>query len=152
MKSHITILLICLTFVFTACQQTQPVETHNNEPSKDSPIGVLKTFTDAKNNKDVETMKQTLSKGTLDTIADVAEGDNSTVEEHLKKANATPLNKPEMSETRNEKITGETATVEIKRSSADKWRTLTFVKEDNRWKMDLNKYMRELYPNMPKEN
>ena len=95
-------------------------------------------------------MKQTLSKETLETIGGVAKENGATLEEFLKRGNTTPLNKPEMPETRNEKITGETATVEIKRSSADKWRTLTFIKEDNRWKMDLNKYMRELYPNMPK--
>ncbi|HEX8734231.1 MAG TPA: hypothetical protein VF721_02840 [Pyrinomonadaceae bacterium] len=145
MKFNIAIIFALLAFVFTSCQQTQ-----TKEPAKDSPTGVLKTFTDAKNNKDAETMKQTLSKGTLETIRGIAEEDNKTLEEYLKQGNTTPLNRPEMPETRNEKIEGETATVEIKRSAADSWRKLTFVKEDNRWKMDLNKYMKELYPNMPK--
>jgi hypothetical protein len=141
MKFNLAIIFALLAFVFTACQQTQ-----TKEPAKDSPIGVLKTFTDAKNNKDAETMKQTLSKSTLETIRGVAEEDKKTLEEYLKQGNTTPLNRPEMPETRNEKIEAETATVEIKRSAADSWRKLTFVKEDNRWKMDLNKYMNELYP------
>jgi flagellar hook-associated protein FlgK len=150
MKLSITILFMLLAFVFTSCQQTPQSQTQQSqdqtkEPSKDSPIGVLKTFTNAKNNKDAETMKQTLSKGTLETISEVAKSNGATVDEFLKKGNTTPLNKPEMPETRNEKIAGEIATVEIKRSSTDRWRTLTFVKEDNRWKMDLNKYMEALY-------
>lgn len=150
MKLYIAVLFAFLTFAFTACQQS--VETQPKEPAKDSPIGVLKTFTDAKNGKDVETMKQTLSKNTLETVGGVAaEGHQTTLEEYLLKGNTTPLNKPEMPETRNEKINGDTATVEIKRSSTDQWRTLTFVKEDNRWKMDLVKFLNELYPNMPKE-
>jgi len=152
MKFSIAVLFVLLAFAFTSCTQTQENQTQNKEAelSKDSPIGVLKTFSDAKNNKDAETMKQTLSKETLETIGGVAKANGATLEEFLKRGNTTPLNKPEMPETRNEKITGETATVEIKRSSADKWRTLTFIKEENRWKMDFNKYMRELYPNMPK--
>lgn len=147
MKLSIAIIFAFLAFVFTSCQQTQQNQTQNKEPQKDSPIGVLKTFTEAKNNKDAEAMKQTLSKGTLETISEVAKANDSTLEEFLKRGNTTPLNKPEMPETRNEKIAGETATVEIRRSSTDKWRTLTFVKEDNRWKMDLNKYMEALYGN-----
>lgn len=150
MKLNITILFVLLSFVFTSCGQIEQSQTQTKEPSKDSPIGVLKTFTDAKNNKDVETMKQTLSKGTLETVSVLAEGSGVSSNEFLKRENSTPLNKPEMPETRNESIIDETATVEIKRSSTDRWRTLTFVKEANLWKMDLNKYMRELYPNMPK--
>jgi len=149
-KLFITILFVFLTFGFTSCEESKPNQTQTKEESNDSPISVLKTFTDAKNNKDAETMKQTLSKGTLETIGGVAKGNGTTLDEFLKRGNTTPLNKPEMPETRNEKISGETATVEIKRSGADQWRTLTFIKEDNKWKMDLNKYMDELYPAMKK--
>ena len=150
MKFNTAILFLLFSFALTSCQQAQQVQTQPKEPTKDSPLGVLKSFTDAKNNKDAETIKQTLSKGTLETVSDVAKSNGETLDEFLNRGSTIPLNKLEMPETRNEKITGETATVEIKRSSADQWRTLTFVKEDNRWKMDLNNYMRELYPNMPK--
>jgi predicted RND superfamily exporter protein len=149
MKLSFTVLFVFLAFVFTSCEQTQ--QTQNKNPLKDSPIGVLKTFTDAKNNKDVETMKQTLSKHTLETIDGVAKGSGLTLEEYLRKGNTTPLNKPEMPETRSEKIENEIATVEIKRSNSDAWRKLTFIKEDNLWKMDLVKYLDEIYPNIKEQ-
>lgn len=117
------------------------------EIPQDSPVAVLRTFTDAKNAKDLETMKRTLSKGTIDTIAGVAEeGYGKTIDEYLMPGNTTPLNRPEMPQTRNEKIDGATATVEISRFPGDKWRKLTFVREEGAWKMDLNLYMKELYP------
>ena len=40
-----------------------------------------------------------------------------------------------MPELRNEKITGDTATVEMKRDKSDKWDTVPFVKEDGEWKI-----------------
>lgn len=95
-------------------------------------------------------MKKTLSKNTLETISGVAEGHKLTLEEYLNKGNTTPLNKPEMPEARNEIIENNSATVEIKRSSSDSWRKLTFVKEENHWKMDLVKFLEELYPKMKK--
>lgn len=119
------------------------------EIPQDSPVGVLRTFTNARNAKDVETMKRTLSKGTLDTIAAVAEeGSGKTVDEYLLPGNTTPLNRPEMPQTRNEKIDGDIATVEISRFPGDKWRKLTFVREEGVWKMDLNLFMKELYPSL----
>ena len=152
MRSTLMILFIFLVFVFTSCGQTSTSETQTKESAKDSPIGVLKTFTDAKADKDGAAMKQTISKNTLDTIAGVAKAKGLSIEEYLSKGNTTPLNNPAMPETRNERIEGEKAFVEIKRSSADAWRKLTFVKEDNVWKMDLAAYMDELYPNLKKEN
>jgi hypothetical protein len=153
------IILLSLFIFFSGCS-SEPQNSPNSgglknaaadqsvQIDKDSPTGVLKAFTDAKNAKDPEGMKRALSAGTLKTFAEVAQGNNATVDDFLKRGNTTPLNKSEMPETRNEKITGDAATVEIKRSIGDKWRTLTFVKEGGAWKMDLNKYINEIYPNL----
>ncbi len=139
------ILLVCSWFALS-CGEAQVPSNSAKEISKHSPIGVLQTFTDAKNAKDLETMKRTLSKGTLDTINGVAEGNGKTMDEYLFPGNTTPLNRPEMPQTRNENIVGEIATVEISRFPGDQWRKLTFIREDGAWKMDLNLYMKELYP------
>lgn len=148
MKIIVPILLSISLFIFSSCKSGNEIVTENI--SSNSPIGVLKTFTDAKNKKDAETMKQTLSKNTLETISDVARGNKLTLNEYLKKGNTTPLNNPAMPQTRNEKIENEVATIEIKRSSSDSWRKLTFVKENDIWKMDLVKFLEELYPSMKK--
>jgi hypothetical protein len=155
MKLYVAFIFAFSTLLLWSCeQQVQPNNVQKNQPQqsqnqqneiqKDSPIWVLKTFIEAKNNKDAETMKQTISKSTLETISGVAKS-NGTTNEFLKRGNTTPLNKPEMPETRNEKITGETASVEIKRSATDKWTELPFVKEDGRWKMNLNKYLDNIF-------
>jgi hypothetical protein len=57
--------------------------------------------------------------------------------EGLKQASAEV---PEtMPETRNEKIDGDTATLEVKDDKKDKWETIHFAKEDGEWKLALDK-------------
>jgi flagellar hook-associated protein FlgK len=147
-KEIFAILVFCLSVIFFASCET----SKHKDIQKDSPIGVLKTFTDAKNSKDAETMKQCLSKNTLETMTNVAKHNGFTLEEELKKGNTTPLNNPTMPEVRNEKIDAQIATIEIKRHSRDPWNKLTFVKEDGRWKMDLIKFLDELMPDFKNMN
>lgn len=147
MKEIRSTLLVIFMMFGASCGGDSAASTSTKEIPKDSPVGVLRTFTEAKNAKDIETMKRTLSEGTLETIAGVAEeGYGKTIDDYLLPGNTTPLNRPEMPQTRNEQIDGETATVEISRFPGDKWRKLTFVREEGVWKMDLNLYMKELYP------
>ena len=49
-----------------------------------------------------------------------------------------------MPETRNEKIDGETATLEVKNEKTDKWDTLPFVKENSEWKIALDKFVEDM--------
>ena len=51
---------------------------------------------------------------------------------------------PNMPETRNEKIDGNTATLEIQNDQTKKWDAMYFVKEDGDWKVALDKTMEEL--------
>lgn len=141
---YIVFTLLVAAGLFASC--TDP---KSSESPKDSAVPVLQAFTDAKNSKDVVAMKATLNKGTLETIQDVAETKGQTVDEYLLPGNTTPLNRPEMPQTRNEKIEGDIATVEIKRHPGEPWRKLTFVKEGGAWKMDLNRFLGELYPTRP---
>lgn len=97
-------------------------------------------------------MKKCLSKGTLDTIASVADHEGQTVDEYLFPGNTTPLNRPEIPYTREERIDDDIATVEISRFPGDGWRKLTFIREDGVWKMDLNLYLKELYPSKSPDN
>lgn len=58
-----------------------------------------------------------------------------------------------MPETRNEKITGDKATLEIKDKDTkdDKWMSFPFVKQDGVWKMAFEEYMKELPQRLKEE-
>ena len=135
------------TIVFTLCALTLAacgaVETTK------SPTETLKTFIEASKNKDVETIKKNLSKNSLSLLEQTAKEQNTTVDELLKKNNGTPIK--EMPETRNEKIEGDTATVEVKDKTSGKYETIPFVKEEGEWKIALDVFMQDLMKKMNEE-
>jgi hypothetical protein len=49
-----------------------------------------------------------------------------------------------MPETRNEKINGDMATLEVKNEKTDKWDPLPFVKENGEWKIALDKFLEDM--------
>jgi hypothetical protein len=102
-----------------------------------SPSETLKTFLEASRKKDVQTVKTTLSKTTLEMAEKSAREHNTTVDALLKKDDVQISD--EIPEIRNEKIEGDTATVEIK-DAANGYETLPFVKEDGNWKIAFDKY------------
>jgi len=101
-----------------------------------TPTAVAKAFYDAAKAKDVQTLKNSMSKKSLEVMEAFAKMGNQTLDESLKE-NAKL---PPTFEARNEKVTGDTATLEVK-SQGDKWDTLYFVKEDGRWKIAFDKGM-----------
>lgn len=136
MKIYQTILVaFCALFIFGCGAMTQKAPTA-------TPTDTLKTFVEASQTKDIETIKKTLSKGTLDIIGKTAAAQGTTVDELLKKEGGSPVK--EMPETRNEKIEGDTATVEVKNIVSGEFDTTPFVKEDGTWKIALDKLMQEM--------
>lgn len=109
----------------------------NAEQKTGSPTETLKTFLEASRKKDVETVKKTLSRTTLETAEKSAREHNTTVDALLKKGDVQISD--EIPEIRNEKIEGDAATVEIK-DAANGYETLPFVKEDGNWKIAFDKY------------
>jgi hypothetical protein len=65
-----------------------------------------------------------------------------TLDESLKKDDGRGLK--EMPETRNEKIEGDTATLEVKNAATNDWDKTPFVKEDGKWKLALDKLIDDL--------
>ena len=80
----------------------------------------------------------TLSKDSVDFLTAEAKKENKTLEAALTeslKTSDVPATAPE---TRNEKIDGDKATLEVKDDKvADKWDTFNFVKENGDWKLKL---------------
>lgn len=98
---------------------------------KSTPTETFKAFYDAAKKKDAAGIKKTLSKNLLGRLEDEAKKANKPFDEYLVNVNLPDT----MPETRNEKIDGDKATLEIKVRS-DTWRPESFVKEDSEWKLD----------------
>lgn len=111
-------------------------------PREETPTDVLRKIVEATEKKDVETLKQTLSSGSLKVIEDSARKVNLTLDEALQKDGGTSLR--EMPETRSEIIEGETATVEVKNGATADWDKIPFVKENGKWKLALDKIYQDL--------
>ncbi len=132
MKIYQTIIIVLCAFFVFGCSQMQ-------SPQTKSPTEVLKALNEASKAKDAAAIKDSVSKGTLNLIEESAKAQNTTVDELLKKDNGAPFK--ELPEMRNEKIEGDTATIELKNTTSNDWETVPFVKEDGIWKLALDKYL-----------
>lgn len=109
----------------------------------DSPTKTFKTFVEASQKKDIEGIKKSLSSGTLKMMETAAKMENATLDEKLKSDDSNTSYK-EMPEMRNEKITGDAATLEVKNRTTGEWDTIPFVKEDGKWKIAFDKFIEEM--------
>jgi hypothetical protein len=132
---RINALCAALTVVFTvsACSLL----------SGSTPTATFKAFYEASKKKDVPGMKKTLSKGTLDMFDKLAKEQNKTTDDMLKDVDKDEKSE-KIPETRNEKINGETATLEVKNEKTNKWDSLPFVKENGEWKIALDKFLEDM--------
>ncbi len=115
-----------------------------------SPTATMQAYFEAMQKKDAEALKKTLSKGTLDMFEQFAKAQNppKTLDEALKTGLSSTTNTGEkMPETRNEKIDGDKATLEIKNDKTGQFETVPFVKEDGNWKIAFDQMFRDAFKN-----
>jgi flagellar hook-associated protein FlgK len=92
--------------------------------------------------KDVDTAKRYLSAGTISVMEEGARRMGKTLDESFKEgANQTPTT--EMPEFSNEKINGDTATVDVKMKDMPVV-TMPLVKEGGEWKLALDKFIKDM--------
>lgn len=103
-----------------------------------TPTETFQAFYAAAKKKDAEGIKKTLSKSSLKLMEDEAKAQNRNVNELLISSEDAPAAIPE---SRNEKIEGDTATLEVKNDKAGRWVTTQFVKEDGEWKIAVDKML-----------
>lgn len=105
----------------------------------DTPIGALEAYYDAAKRKDIEGIKKYLSHGTMQWMENIAKTQNKSVDQLLQEGadRDVQMTKPEFT---NEKISGDTATVEIKPPDRPAV-TMQMVKEDGIWKLAVDKMM-----------
>jgi hypothetical protein len=112
-----------------------------------SPTATAKAYYDAQKAKDVQGMKNTLSKNSLALMEEMGKMGNKTLDESLKESDQS---QPATFEARGEKITGDAATIEVK-DKEGKWQTMPFVKEDGRWKMAVDQAFEKAMQQLDKE-
>lgn len=117
-----------------------------------SPTATLKAFYEATQKKDAEGIKKTLSKGTLEMLEGFAKAQGKTLDESLKSGLANDTSSDKMPESRNEKIEGDKATLEVKNDKTGTWETVPFVKEDGMWKIAFDQMFRDAFKNMGNAN
>jgi hypothetical protein len=132
MKIYKLAVIVIAAFIFAACQPAA-----NNQPL--SPTETMKALNDAAKKKDAEAIKKLISQGTLDLLEQSAKQQNTSVDELLKRDEGAPFQ--ELPETRNEKIAGDTATIEIKNNAINDWETMPFIKENGVWKIALDQFL-----------
>lgn len=117
-----------------------------------SPTATLKAYFEALQKKDAAGLKKTLSKGTLEMFEQFAKAQSppKTLDEALQTGLASTANNNEPNkapETRNEKIEGDKATLEVKNDKTGTWETVPFVKEDGDWKLAFDQMFRDTFKN-----
>src|SRR5437763_4414414 len=136
LKPTIAVGFILLAFV--ACNLTSS-----------SPTSTFKAFYEAQKKKDVDGMKKALSKSSIQMIETAATRQGKTVDKALTESFEGPGAKSDkMPETRNEKIDGDNATLEVQDEDTKKWSKVYFVKEEKNWKIALDKTIEELFKNL----
>ena len=133
LRKTLFITSILMLALGAACKSTPP------------PSATFKTYFEAQKKKDVAGMKQTLSKTSLAMMEASAKQQQMTIDKMIQSQLENPSAKiDKMPETRNEKITGDSATLELHNEDANRWDTMYFVKEDNVWKIALDRTIEEM--------
>ncbi len=159
------IMLLAFSFVFSAACSKKDANT-NNATSKTggttntttttggsttggatagSPTAALRAYYDAAMRKDIATAKRYLSAGTMRMMEEGARKMGKTVDEAFQEgAQQTPTTA--MPEFSNEKVNGDTASVDIKAQGMTI--TMPMVKEDGEWKIAMDKMLQEMQKSM----
>lgn len=136
----------------TTSTNAATVNTGQPAPPKvvaQSPTDAMKALNEASKTNDVEAIKGLVSKGTIALLEESAKEKQTTVDELLQRDDSMPFE--DIPEMRNEKITGDKATLEIKNKLSGQFSTIPFVKEDGSWRIAFDVYLKEVEETMRKQ-
>lgn len=116
---------------------------NQSTPSESAATGSLATPTEAyktayaaRKKGDIEGVKKVFSKDIIEFFTEIGKEENKTLDDMLKEMVKEPQGPND--DVRNEKITGDTATIEYRKDETT-WKTMDFIKEGNDWKMSFPK-------------
>jgi flagellar hook-associated protein FlgK len=113
-----------------------------------SPTAALRGYYQAAMNKDINAAKRYLSAGTMALLEEGAKKMGKSLDEAFQES-ATQSNTTTMPEFSNEKITGDTATVDMKAQGMSV--TMPMVKEGGEWKLAMDKLINDMKNSMSSE-
>lgn len=128
-------------FLMIACSRESRPET---------PIETFKTYISAVKQKDTTKMKLLLSSESIKMHEQEAKAQNVTLDDIVKRETLFTEGQ-KVVEFRNEKIDGETATLEVK-NSYGMWETIPFVRENGDWRIDKKGYADRLFQDVEQNN
>ena len=118
------------------------VASCTSESKPDTPVETFKTYINAVKQKDTTRMKRLLSSESIRMHEQEAKSQGVTLDDIVKRETLI-MEGQKVVEFRNEKIDGETATLEVK-DSFGTWTTVPFVREDNEWKINKKGFVDKL--------
>lgn len=107
-----------------------------SSPAATTPTTAYKAAFAARKNKDIKALKQLISKDMFEFFEMMGDNKPNAVDDGLKELVETPQGASD--ESRNEKITGDTATLQYL-DKAGVWKTMDLVKENGGWKLTIAK-------------
>ena len=125
----------------TTTTTTSTPSASSSAPAASGPTAALRAYYQAGIDKDITTAKRYLSAGTLKMMEEAAAKMGKSLDEAFKEgAQQTPTTA--MPEFSNEKINGDTATVDIKVENTSL--TMPLVKEGGEWKLAMDKMIQDM--------
>lgn len=144
-RTKVIVLLLCVLCLSAdgLAQDASPAKPESQELQL-SPTATLKVYYDASDRRDFAKARSYLSQGTLKIMEEAARAMDKSLDEVMREG-ASQDKQQESVEFINEKINGETATVEIVNIKAESHTSVTMplVKEDGRWKLAMDKLLEE---------
>jgi hypothetical protein len=107
-----------------------------------SPTEAFKALSEASAKKDVEAIKKRFTKRTLELFDQVAKDQGKTVDQILREPDGAPF--PELPDLGEEKIDGNSATLEIGDRETGQISELPFIIEDGEWKIAMDVYLEKV--------
>jgi hypothetical protein len=120
------------------------------ESKPETPIETFKTYISAVKQKDTTKMKLLLSSESIKMHEQEAKAQNLTLDDIVKRETLFTEGQ-KVVEFRNEKVEGETATLEVKNSFGT-WETIPFVRENGEWRIDKKGYAERLFQDVEQQN
>lgn len=136
MRFYLLIFVVAISiFCLTTC----------DNQSGSTPTATMKSQVAAMKKNDLPAIRSNLSRGTLKMFEQAAQFQNITLDEELsnRSRQANNVSQETTIEMRNEQITGDAATLEIKNPITGTWDKIPFVRDDGRWKIALDKFMED---------
>jgi len=117
---------------------SNPAKAETKPPTlkQSTPAEAGESFFSTLRSKDKAAFKSLMSKDSMEIFEAAADVKKMTVDELLDKEFFKNTQAPERYEQRNEKLSGDKATIEIKDEKGE-WEPMTFVKEGGVWKITL---------------